>query len=329
MAVDLITLPGLIDSHVHFRVPGQDYKEDWVTGSAAALAGGVTGVVDMPSNVPPVLTAADLARKREVITPNAKVEFRLPVGVSDASVQEALVAQTEACGFKVFLQPHSTGMWVKDDATLHTLFQGAIKPIMIHDDTGVARIMPFVQQYKKATYFCHVSRASELSAIAAAKQAGLPVFAEVTLHHLWLDETNQTLGKRAKVNPPLRTAADRAALWQGIRDGSVDTIATDHAPHTLAEKDSPEGAAGFPSIEFFVPLLFTGVAQGKITVDDIVRCCVTNPTKLFGFSSQRGKITIDPSAKRVITTADIKSKCGWSPYIGFPVVGKVVTIAVP
>jgi dihydroorotase-like cyclic amidohydrolase len=323
----MIELPGLIDCHVHFRVPGQEYKEDWITGSAAALAGGVTGVVDMPSNMPAVLTGADLTKKRLLIAPNAVVEFRLPLGVTDLSVQQALAAQTEACAFKVFLQPHSTGMWVKNDATLHTLFQDAAKPIMIHDDSGVDRILPFVQQYKKPTYFCHVSRASELAAIAAAKQAGLPVYAEVTLHHLWLDATNHTLGPRAKVNPPLRTAADRKALWQGIRDGVVDTIATDHAPHTLTEKDSAAGAAGFPSIEFFVPLLFTGVAQGRITVNDIIRCCVTNPTKLFDFTGPRGTVVVDPVAQWTITAADIKSKCGWSPYVGFAATGRVVSVS--
>lgn len=327
MAVNTITLPGLIDSHVHFRVPGQEYKEDWVTGSAAALAGGVTGVVDMPSNVPPVLTAEALAQKRALIEPDATIEYRLPIGVTDDTVAAALAGQEQACGFKVFLQPHSTGMWVEADATLERLFAGATKLIMIHDDTGVERILPFVQRYKKPTYFCHVSRAQELAAIAQAKQAGLPVYAEVTLHHLWLDDTNQTLGHRAQVNPPLRTAADRAALWQGIRSGVVDTIATDHAPHTLAEKDSATGAAGFPSIEFFIPLLFTGVAQGKITVADIMRCCVTNPTTLFGFTGPRHFITIDPTAQWTIATSNIKSKCAWSPYLGFTAIGKVITVS--
>lgn len=327
MAVGTITLPGLIDCHVHFRVPGQEYKEDWHTGSVAALAGGVTGVVDMPSNVPPVLTADDLVQKRALIKADAAVEYRLPIGVTDATVEATLTAQEQACGLKVFLQPHATGMWVKDDTTLHRLFQDATKPIMIHDETGVERILPFVRRYKKSTYFCHVSRAQELKAITQAKQAGLPVYAEVTLHHLWFDESNQSLGQRAKVNPPLRTAADRAALWQGIRSGVVDTIVTDHAPHTLAEKDSPTGAAGFPSIEFFVPLLFTGVAQGKLTIDDVIRCCVTNPTKLFGFTGPRRTIIVDPTTQWTISANDIKSKCAWSPYLGFAVTGKVVTIA--
>lgn len=319
----IIELPGLIDSHVHFRVPGQEYKEDWITGSAAALAGGVTAVVDMPSNVPPIITGTDLQQKQALIQPTAKVQFRLPLGVTDTTVQQALADQALACGFKVFLQPHSTGMWVKDDATLHTLFQGASKPIMIHDHTGVDRILPFVQQYKKPTYFCHVSTADELAKIKTAKATGLPVYAEVTLHHLYLDTNNQQLGQRAKVNPPLRTAADRAALWQGITDGTIDTIATDHAPHTIAEKDSAEGAAGFPSIEFFAPLLFTAVAEGTITVDDIIRCCVTNPKQLFGFTDT-GTITIDTDAVWTVTTADIKSKCAWSPYINFRLTGKVL-----
>lgn len=294
-----------------------------MTGSAAALAGGVTAVVDMPSNVPPIFTTNDLQKKIDLITPTTNIQFRLPVGVSDATVQAALDAQALACGFKVFLQPHSTGMFVKDDATLHTLYQGAEKVIMIHDDTGVERILKFVEQYQKPTYFCHVSTAKELSALATAKAQGLPVYAEVTLHHLWLDQTNQQLGKRAKVNPPLRTAADRAALWQGIHDGVVDTIATDHAPHTLAEKDSAEDAAGFPSIEFFLPLLLTGVAQGKLTIEDITRCCVTNPTKLFGFGPT-GQVTADETAIWTVTAADIKSKCAWSPYVGMALQGKVV-----
>lgn len=322
----MIILPGLIDSHVHFRIPGQAYKEDWVTGSAAALAGGVTAVVDMPSNVPPILNAVDLAAKKKLITPDAKVQFRLPLGVTDHTVTEALAAQSEACGFKVFLQPHSTGMWVKDDATLHTLYQGAEKVIMIHDDSGVERILKFVRQYKKPTYFCHVSTAQELQSIAQAKAEGLPIYAEVTLHHLWLDQTNQSLGQRAKVNPPLRTAADREALWQGIRDGVIDTIATDHAPHTLAEKDLASGAAGFPSIEFFLPLLLTGLAQNRLTLADIERCCVTNPTKLFGFGPT-GQVTADETLQWTVSQADIKTKCAWSPYLGMTLTGKVLSVS--
>lgn len=325
MAVGQITLPGLIDCHVHFRVPGQDYKENWQTGSAAAVAGGVSGVVDMPSNVPPVLTLSDLHNKIELIkAQQPAIEYRLPIGVTDASINDALAAQTEAAAFKVFLQPHSTGMWVNDDATIHALYAGAEKLIMIHDDTGVDRILPFVRQYKKPTYFCHVSTANELEQIAQAKLEGLPVYAEITLHHLWLDQTNQQLGQRSKVNPPLRLEADRLALWQGIRDGVVDTIATDHAPHLLSEKDSEAGAAGFPSIELFVPLLFTGVAQGRLSVADIERCCSTNPRKLFGFTNNT-TVVINPTIQWTITETDIKTKCGWSPYLGMAVTGKVVT----
>lgn len=323
----VITLPGLIDCHVHFRIPGQSYKEDWITGSAAALAGGVTGVVDMPSNVPPVLNAADLAAKRTLIAPTAKVEYRLPIGVSDASIDQALAGQADACGFKVFLQPHSTGMYVASDDTLHKLYQGAEKVIMIHDHTGVDRILPFLRNYKKPTYICHVSMASELAKITAAKAEGLPIYAEVTLHHLWLDICNQTLGQRAKVNPPLRTAADREALWAGIRNGTVDTIATDHAPHTIAEKDSAEGAAGFPSIEFFLPLLLTGVAQGKLTLADIERCCITNPTKLFGFTGPRGIVTADTELAWTVTQSDVKSKCAWSPYLNMKLTGKILNVS--
>ncbi|HBY73479.1 MAG TPA: hypothetical protein DEG44_02175 [Candidatus Kerfeldbacteria bacterium] len=323
-----ITLPGLIDCHVHFRVPGQEYKEDWITGSAAALAGGVTGVVDMPSNVPPVLTLADIERKHQIIkSQNPNIEYKLPVGVTDSSIQEALAAQDQTCGFKVFLQPHATGLFVQSDEALDQLYQGAQKIVMIHDDTGPERILQFVRKYKKPTYFCHVSTADHLEQIREAKNDRLPVYAEVTLHHLFLDQSNQQLGNRAKVNPTLATPTDRAALWQGIRDGVVDTIATDHAPHTVAEKDSTDGAAGFPSIEFFAPLLFTGVAEGKLTVDDIIRCCYTNPRKLFGFEHTRA-VVIDPDKTWTIRPTDIKSKCGWSPYVGILVTGQVISVKV-
>lgn len=324
----MVTLPGLIDSHVHFRVPGQDYKEDWITGSAAALAGGVTAVMDMPSNQPPILTAIDLEHKKTLVEQTTKIQYRLAIGITDDSIHTTLASQDQACAIKVYLQPHATGMGIARDETLHTLYQGAEKLILIHDDTGPERILKFVQQYKKPTYFCHVSTATELAAIAKAKAEGLPVFAEVTLHHLWLDQTNQQLGKRAKVNPPLRTAADREALWQGIKDGVVDTIATDHAPHTIAEKDSAEGAAGFPSIEFFLPLLLTGVAQGKLSTEDIVRCCVTNPTKLFGFGPT-GQVVVDETAHWIISEQDIKSKCAWSPYLGMQMTGRVQSVILP
>lgn len=355
--------PGLIDSHVHFRVPGEEYKEDWLTGSAAALAGGVTSVVDMPSNIPPILTAQALVHKNQMIARQTAIDYKLIIGVSDDTIVEAV--HTPAAGIKVYLTPHSTGMGIRTNAALEELFQKTNTLLLIHAEDNalvqqhrqqskrpqpadhsiirdpmtairaVTKIIALVQRYHKPTYICHVSTAAEVSLIRQAKLAGLPIYAEVTPHHLFLNESDyERLGMLAKVNPPLRTVADNAALLAGISDGTIDTIATDHAPHLVSEKQLPydQAAAGYPSIEFLLPLLLTLVHEQKITLADIERCCITNPAKLFGFhkaitlNHYADIVVFDPTAQWKIEVPHIKSKAQWSPYLGKTVFGRILYI---
>lgn len=355
--------PGLIDSHVHFRVPGEEHKEDWITGSRAALAGGVTSVVDMPSNIPPILSMRTLANKNERVGAQAALQYKLILGVSDDTVSEAVARLV--VGVKVYLTPHSTGMGIRTGVALEKLFQQTQSLLLIHAEDNaliqtrrqtipapqaadhstirneatavqaVSQILQYVRQYRKPTYFCHVSTAAEIELIRSAKQEGLPVYAEVTPHHLLLNTADyDRLGMLAKVNPPLRTAADNTALLQAVRDGIIDTIATDHAPHLLSEKQQPydQAAAGYPSIEFLLPLLLTLVHESKLTLADIERCCITNPARIFGFHKQialyerADVVAFESDTTWTIEQKHIKSRASWSPYLGRKIYGQIVYV---
>jgi len=279
----LTCLPALIDTHVHFRQPGHEYKEDWGSASQAAIAGGVTTVIDMPNNNPPCVTGEALAEKKRLIeTMLAKVDiplrYHLYFGADPRHFDEIPRFRNEIAGVKVFMGSSTGSLLVdrledqehvfriaaendllvsvhaEDEEMIETnrkAYQGALKPSahskIRHPDAALkATRQAIALSEKHGTRLCilHVSTAAEVDAIRAAKARGAPVYAEATPHHLFLDESDySTLGTKGQVNPPLRTPLDREGLWAGIHDGTIDFIGTDHAPHTLEEKGAPFGQA--------------------------------------------------------------------------------------
>ncbi len=354
--------PGLIDGHVHFRTPGQEYKEDWRTGSAAALAGGVTSVQDMPNNAVPITTKELLEEKQAIVQKNAVVDFKLSMTASDQSVDELIEADPDF--MKLYLGASTGDIAVTKPELLERIFQETHGQIMLHaEDEGIIRqneetykgesepeihsairgreaaiaaindALELAKKYNRSIYLCHVSTKEELDLVRAAKKDGVQVYLEVTPHHLTFNEGSYKNFKNfVKVNPPLRTKEDNDALWQGIADGTVDVVATDHAPHTRDEKQEEywNAPSGIPGIEFMFPLLLTGVYEQKITLDDIYRCLVENPAKIFGFTKNikvgapADLVVFEPDTAWVVQSTDVKSKIGWSPYIGYQMQGKVL-----
>jgi dihydroorotase len=184
---------------------------------------------------------------------------------------------------------------------------------------AVAKAISLSKLYRTKLYIAHVSTKAELDLIRKAKDKGLSVYAEATPHHLFLsDNAYGLLGTRALMNPPLRSEEDRQALWQAIHDGTIDTIGSDHAPHTLEEKMQPFGKAhaGVPGIETTLPLLFTAYDEGLITLEKIVALTRTNSEKIFSLPSNNDVVLVDLKKEKKLVEKDLKTRCGWSPYTG-------------
>jgi len=205
------------------------------------------------------------------------------------------------------------------------------------EEKSIREAVAMAKKTGAALQIAHLSTAKGLAIVRAAKKEGLPVTCEVSPHHLFLTVNDYgTLGTLGKMNPPLRTKDDAAALWAGIKDGTVDCVATDHAPHTLEEKkiEPPLSApSGVPGVETMLPLLLTEAAAQKISYADILRLCFTNPNKIFNLGAhgiEQGKLArlmmIDPEAVWTIEGKNLHSKCGWTPFEGRKVTGKVVQV---
>ena len=181
--------------------------------------------------------------------------------------------------------------------------------------------------YNRPVHLCHISLRSEILLIKAAKARGIPVTCEVTPHHLFLSQDDiPAIGSgRAEVRPRLGTRADVQALWDNL--DSIDCFATDHAPHTLAEKDSDNPPPGFPGLESALPLYLTAVSEGRLTMEDIITRCVTNPRRIFHLPEQPETfVEIDPHARWNFSAANTFTRCGWSPFEGYPMTGRVESV---
>jgi len=368
----LLVLPGLIDAHVHLRDEGKAYKEDFCTGTAAAAAGGFTTVFDMPNNSP-VTMSAETLRNRIVAAKNrilVNVGFysAFPDGVErlEGLVREGVM------GFKLFMTEQIGGLDIRDDAALLEAFRfvrelGSLTAVHAEDEHALRRAEEqfklsgrndtnaFLKAHSEDTevkavnrllyidkeacmhlHFCHVSTKNGLYAVVEAKKAGLPVTCEVTPHHLFLStEDLRRLGTLAVTMPPVRNKAQAEALWNGIRDGSVDIIASDHAPHVLAEKEAEkvwDVKVGVPELETTVQLLLTEVKRGRLSVGDIVRLMSERPSEIFrlkgkgviksGFDADLTVVDLDK--KQRVDAAFFRSKAKYSPFDGRMVEGKAV-----
>lgn len=357
-AKNLLLFPAVIDPHVHFRVPGHEHKEDWKTGALSAIYGGVSTVFDMPNNNPPCSTMERLREKKMLIEAQLKaagipLRYYLYFGVEKNHLHEIEKVKDEVIGLKVFMGSSTGSLLIDDDETLDAVFKIAAKCDLIvavhaedekllqqrkqelgssqdpavhskirYPDAAAAAIkkaISLTKKHKTKLYILHVSSEKELALIRKAKQDGLPIYAEATPHHLFLtDAIYPVLGNKAVVNPPLRTEEDRLALWRALDEGTIDTIGSDHAPHTLEEKKLPYGKApsGVPGVETLLPLLFTAFHQNRLTLEKIAELTSSRIAEIFGLPPNDDVILVDLDMQKTVMDENMHTKVQWSPFSG-------------
>jgi dihydroorotase len=355
--------PGVIDSHVHMRVPGALYKEDFTTGSMAGVSAGVTGFLDMPNNTPPIISRKMLSEKRDLIGDNSFANYGFFFGATDDNFDEIKRIENIA-GVKIFMGESTGNLIVRSDETIENIFSYGKFPVVVHAESqecltrfaqqyagedararsdfhsavrppecareAVKHILHLAKKYNARVHIAHVSTAEELDVIRKFKSE--KVTCEATPHHLIFDvSAYEKLGMRGKVNPPLRSSEDREALWAAIADGTIDVIASDHAPHLPSEKDVPyeQSSAGFPGIETMLPIVLDAVNRGLLDLPRAAKLLCDNPARIFGVKNKghievgfdADLVVLDMEIERVVDNAKIMSRCGWTPYHGMMLKG--------
>jgi carbamoyl-phosphate synthase/aspartate carbamoyltransferase/dihydroorotase len=343
----LIRLPGLIDAHVHLREPGYEHKEDFATGSAAALAGGVTVMLDMPNTQPPTGSPELFQEKVQRAAAKARCDIGIFVGATTTLLDAYLPVAAAACGLKIYVSDTFGSLRIEELGLLHRFFrtwaeQGdklgyrsatnphGIGPIAVHAEELMLPVcLALSHLYATPLHIVHVTRRSEVELIRRAKEQGYPVTCEVTPHHLFLTtEDAAHLGSLGDMRPRLATPDDVAAMWEHL--AVFDIFATDHAPHTLAEKgigvQTPVSnpPPGVPGVETMLPLLLTAVHEGRLIVDDIIERCVTGPQRVYGIPAQPDTfVEVDVDARYVLRNEAMLTKVGWTPFAGKELFGRV------
>lgn len=325
-----IRLPGLIDIHVHLRDPGQTHKEDFYSGTLAALAGGITTIFDMPNKSLHVLSESELEIKEETARQKAVCDYGFYFGTDGKNYNEFERVSKQVVGLKVFLDA-STGHTLMSASELELIMRSwpKTKLIVFHvEDDKVQQVIELSAQLGNKIHITHVHTKKLLASVLEAKKKGLSITCDVTPHHLFLTENDV---KRLKgfgiMRPPLVTKEDQDFLWEHIQD--IDCIATDHAPHTIEEKKSDNPPTGVPGLETMLPLLLTAVSQEKITINDIVRLTSGNPQRIFGVRPDLETfIEVDLQKKYFVDNKKLKTKCGWSPFHGMEMRGSVEAVTI-
>ncbi len=357
-------IPGMIDDQVHFREPGLTHKATIKTESRAAVAGGITSFIEMPNTVPQATTIDLLEEKFAVAAKDAHANYSFMFGGTNDNLSEILkVDKTKVAGLKLFLGSSTGNMLVDNPAVLEEIFSKTDLLISTHceDEATIKKnleatiaiygdAIPIEKHPEiRSEQACYISSSQ---AIALAKKTGarLHVFhlstaketklfdkkkplkdkkitAEVCVHHLWFtDEHYPSKGTKIKWNPAIKTKKDREGLWKALNEGRIDVIATDHAPHTLEEKDNvyTKAPSGGPLVQHALEALFEMQRKGYITVEKLVEKVAHNPAILFeikdrGYIRKGYKadlVLINPNAPWTVTKENIAYKCGWSPFEG-------------
>jgi len=323
-----LKLPGMIDAHVHLREPGGTHKESVTSGTAAALAGGVVGILEMPNTNPATTDADSFTLKHKLYRSKSRCDFGLFLGSDGRNLDALIKLGTRAAGLKLYLDNTYGDLCIQHPGLLEPIWEHwpGPGPICIHAEStySLSRALSLTARHSQRLHICHVSREENLRLVLAAKEQGLPVTFEVTPHHLLLTiEDAQRLGPFGMMNPSLGTRHDREALWQHLND--IDCIATDHAPHTREEKLGAEPPPGVPGLETALPLLLTAVDQGKLDISRLIELTYLNPLRIFPITPPPDTwVEVDPNARYQLSNCSLQTRCGWTPFEGMRVIGRVI-----
>jgi dihydroorotase len=323
-----MVLPGMADIHVHLRVPGGELKEDYRTGSSAALAGGITTLMAMPNTVPPIITMEDWQTAQKKANAESLCDVAVFAGASLIGMDGLPELGCHAPALKLYMDQTYGELCVDGLDNLARIAQlwPPEKVLALHAEGDSVKIgLDLAAKYHRRVHFCHISRKEEIEWIAAAKKQGLSVTCEVTPHHLFLNENDaKRLGSLGDMRPRLAKQSDVDALWEHI-NSTIDCVASDHAPHTLAEKQNSENPPpGVPGLESTLPLLLTAAAEGRLSYERLVTLLAVNPRRIYGLPVQQDTwVEVDSQTSYLFPDHDLYTKCGWSPFSGFPVRGRI------
>ncbi len=321
-----IALPGIIDPHVHFREPGLTHKEDFSTGSRAAAKGGVTTFLDMPNTIPPTITLKALEEKRKLAQIKSVVNWGLHFGASQDNLSEIKKAKNIP-SVKVYMDRTTGNLKIEDYSILKEIFTVMPVTCLHAEDENITTALKYLKQSssKNIAYICHTSSEKELKLARMNGELNQQVMVEVTPQHLFMTaEDIKKMGAFAEMKPRLKLAQDQKALWLGIKNGEVNAIGTDHAPHTRQEKCKSDFPFGIPGVETSLPLLLNACNEGRISLSKIIELCSENPAKIFRMKG-KGKIEkgydaditlIDLELRKKVDNNELQTKCKWSPFDG-------------
>ena len=323
----MIDLPGLIDPHVHLREPGATHKEDWESGTKAGLAGGFTTLLAMPNTNPPLLGENSYQLAAAAAAKKSHVDYGIYVGAGKDNAASIADLAPQAAGLKMYLDQTYGPLHLEN----MILWQEHIKnwpmdyPLAVHaEQRTLAAVLLISLLFDKPVHICHVARREEILVIRTAKEKGIKVTCEVAPHHLFLSERDipQDEPGKGEVRPRLATPQDRDALWENL--DVIDCFASDHAPHTLEEKLSANPPPGFPGLETSLCLFLNAVSEGRLSIEDLILRMETNPRKIFRLTKQAETwVEIDPQSSWEINAARTHTRCGWTPFEGWKVKGRV------
>jgi carbamoyl-phosphate synthase/aspartate carbamoyltransferase/dihydroorotase len=328
----MLKLPGLIDSHVHLREPGQTHKEDWGSGTAAALAGGITLVLAMPNTMPPIIDDATMdlalaAARQKALCDHAQF---IGAGAENTHWENHPRLPERAAGLKMYLDS-TFGELRLDDMSLwqeHFKTWPRQQPIVAHAESrSMAAVILMAAIYNRPVHIAHVSLKEEVLLIKSAKERGIKVTCEVCPHHLFLTrddipKISQGFQGMGEVRPRLAGRDDVEALWANLE--VIDCFSTDHAPHTRVEKTGENPPPGFPGLETILPLLLNAVSEGRLTLEDVLLRMHHNPRRIFHLPEQSETwVEVDEGDRYEIRAAGMHSRCGWTPFEGWQVRGRV------
>ncbi|MEG3436381.1 dihydroorotase [Pannus brasiliensis CCIBt3594] len=356
----LTLLPGAIDPQVHFREPGLEHKEDLNTASRACARGGVTSFLEMPNTKPLTTTQAILNDKLALAARKSLVNYGFFIGATPANLPDLLTARP-TCGIKIFMGSMHGDLLVSTEEELEPIFANGSRLIAVHaedharilerrqlfagntdpaihseiqDETAALNAtklaLKLSKKYQRRLHILHLSTGIEAEYLREDKPSW--VSAEVTPQHLLLStEDYARIGTLAQMNPPLRSPGNQEILWKALLDGVIDCIATDHAPHTLAEKAKgyPNTPSGMPGVETSLPLMLTEAMKGRCSVAQVSNWMSTAPARLYKIKNKgviapgydADLILVDLDNYRPVLREELQTKCGWSPFEGWNLTG--------